>query len=68
LPEQSPDELTILFIPLSAISHKLEIGWAENCDRIIVRRCPVRERDRSSATVAAASRRRMNAMFERRNT
>jgi len=37
--------LTILFIPLSAPLHKLETDWAEECANVILRRCPVCDRD-----------------------
>jgi hypothetical protein len=36
---------TILFIPLSVPSHKLETDWAASCAEAILRRCPVCERD-----------------------
>ena len=34
-----------MFIPFSASQHKAENGWAEDCDKVILRRCPVCERD-----------------------
>jgi Domain of unknown function (DUF6431) len=37
--------MTILFIPLSAPLHKLEADWAGDCDQLVLRRCPVCERD-----------------------
>jgi hypothetical protein len=40
-----PLRITILFIPLSAPLHKLETDWAGDCDKLILRRCPVCERD-----------------------
>lgn len=36
---------TILFISLSAPLHKLQTDWANACDKVILRRCPVCERD-----------------------
>ena len=39
-----PQWTTILFIPLSALPHKLETDWARDCDKIL-RRCPACERD-----------------------
>jgi len=36
---------TILFIPLSAPPHKLETDWASDCEKVVLRRCPVCERD-----------------------
>jgi len=40
-----PPTATILFIPLSAAPHKLQTDWAAPCAEIILRRCPVCERD-----------------------
>ena len=37
--------LTILFIPLSVPSHKLETDWAASCAETILRQCPVCEQD-----------------------
>jgi Domain of unknown function (DUF6431) len=34
-------EVTVLFVTVSAPLHKLEADWAEDCDRIILRRCPI---------------------------
>jgi hypothetical protein len=42
---RSPFAVTILFIPVSAPLDKLATDWAEGCDEIILRRCPVCERD-----------------------
>ena len=36
---------TILFIPRSAPSYKLETDWARGCDKTVLRRCPACERD-----------------------
>jgi hypothetical protein len=36
---------TILFVAVSAAPGKLATDWAEDCDEIILRRCPIRERD-----------------------
>jgi hypothetical protein len=44
-PERSPYEVTILFIPVSAPQNKLEADWAEDCDKIILRQCPVCKHD-----------------------
>jgi hypothetical protein len=48
---------TIVFIALSALLHKLETDWARDCDKVILRYCPVCKRIPSSATDAAARRR-----------
>jgi hypothetical protein len=40
-----PSTATILFIPLCAPPHKLETDWAAPCAEVILRRCPVCERD-----------------------
>lgn len=37
--------VTILFIPLSAEQNELENDWAVVCSQIILRRCPICERD-----------------------
>jgi Domain of unknown function (DUF6431) len=36
---------TIVFIALSALLHKLETDWARDCDKVILRYCPVCKRD-----------------------
>jgi hypothetical protein len=36
-----PLGVTILFIPLSALPHKLESDWAGDCDKISLPQCPV---------------------------
>jgi len=42
---RSPCAATILFLPVSAPPDKLATGWAEDCDKIILRQCPVCKRD-----------------------
>jgi hypothetical protein len=42
---RNPCEVTILFIPVSVPLDKLSTDWAEDCDEIILRRCPVCEQD-----------------------
>jgi len=42
---RNPCEVTILFIPVSVPLDRLEADWAEDCDEIILRRCPVCEQD-----------------------
>ena len=37
--------MTILFIPSSVLLDKLATNWAEGCDEIILRRCPVCKSD-----------------------
>jgi hypothetical protein len=44
-PWRSPFEATILFVPVSVPADKLETDWAEDCDKIILRQCPVCKRD-----------------------
>jgi len=38
---RNPCEVTILFVPVSAAPDRLEADWAEDCDKIILRRCPI---------------------------
>ena len=38
-------EVTILFVPVSVRLEQLAALWAEDCDQIILRRCPVCEQD-----------------------
>jgi len=45
MPEAEPLRGTILFVAVSAAPGKLATDWAEDCDKIILRRCPVCERD-----------------------
>ena len=40
-----PLRVTILFIPLSEASHKVETEWAGDCGQIIMPQCPACERD-----------------------
>jgi hypothetical protein len=42
---RSPFAITILFIPASAPLDKLAMDWAEDCDQIILRLCPICKRD-----------------------
>ena len=44
-PEAEPLRGTILFVAVSAAPDKLATDWAEDCDKIILRRCPVCKRD-----------------------
>jgi len=44
-PEAEPLLGTILFVSVSAAPDKLATEWAEDCDKIILRRCPVCEHD-----------------------
>jgi hypothetical protein len=37
--------LTILFIPVSAPLDRLATDWAEDCDKIVLRLCPICKRD-----------------------
>jgi len=41
----SPLRVTVLFVSVSAGQNQLSTDWAEDCDEIILRRCPVCERD-----------------------
>jgi hypothetical protein len=51
---------TILFVPVSVAPDKLATDWAEDCDGIILRRCPVCERD----SIVGHGRRRKQAHDE----
>jgi hypothetical protein len=51
---------TILFVPVSVAPDKLATDWAEDCDEIILRRCPVCERD----SIVGHGRRRKQAHDE----
>ncbi len=55
-----PLEVTVLFIPVSVPLYELATGWAEGCDEIILRRCPVCERD----SIVGHGRRRKQAHDE----
>jgi hypothetical protein len=43
--EQNPCDVTILFVPVSAPLEQLAADWAEGCDEIILRHCPVCDSD-----------------------
>jgi hypothetical protein len=58
-PEAEPGG-TILFVAVSAAPGKLATDWAEDCDEIILRRCPIRERD----SIIGLGRRRKQAHNE----
>ena len=45
---------------MSVRAEKLATGWAEDCDKIILRRCPVCKQDSIVGHGAAASRRTMS--------
>jgi len=55
-----PPIATILFIPLSAAPHKFETDWAASGVEVILRRCPVCERD----SIVGHGRRRKQAHDE----
>jgi hypothetical protein len=42
---RNPFEVTIRFVPVSALPDRLEADWAKDCDKIILRRCPVCEQE-----------------------
>lgn len=50
-------DVTILFVRGSVALERLAACWAEDCNQLILRRCPVCGRRRSSGTVVAASKR-----------
>jgi hypothetical protein len=52
--------LTILFIPVSAPFDKLATDWAEDCDKIVLRLCPICKRD----SIVGHGRRRKQAHDE----
>ena len=52
--------LTILFIPVSAPLDKLAADWAEDCDKIVLRLCPICKRD----SIVGHGRRRKQAHDE----
>src|SRR6516225_10295768 len=58
--QRSPFEVTILFVPVSVPLEQLAVGWAEDCDTIILRRCPVCQRD----SIVGHGRRRKQAHDE----
>jgi hypothetical protein len=43
--QRSPFEVTILFVPASSGPEQLAANWADDCDQIIIRLCPVCKRD-----------------------
>jgi hypothetical protein len=43
--QRSPFEVTILFVPVSAGLEQLAACWADDCDQIIIRLCPICKRD-----------------------
>ena len=43
--QRSPCEVTILFVPVSAGLEQLAVCWADDCDKIILRLCPICKRD-----------------------
>ena len=43
--QRSPFEVTILFVPVSAGLEQLAACWANDCDQIIIRLCPICKRD-----------------------
>jgi hypothetical protein len=43
--KRDPCEATIVFVPASLRLEQLAAQWAEDCDQIILRRCPVCEKD-----------------------
>jgi len=43
--KRDPIEVTILFVALSVPLKQLAARWAENCDEITIRRCPICEQD-----------------------
>jgi hypothetical protein len=43
--KRDPCEVTILFVPVSVPLERLAACWADDCDQIILRRCPVCEQD-----------------------
>lgn len=40
-----PFEVTILFVPVSAGLEQLAVCWADDCDTMIIRLCPICKRD-----------------------
>ena len=42
---RSPFEVTILFVPVSAGLEQLAVCWADDCDKIILRLCPICKHD-----------------------
>ena len=61
--KRNPCEVTILFVPVSVALERLAAGWAEDSDEIILRRCPVCEKD----SIIGHGRRRKQAYDEHHN-
>lgn len=57
---RSPLKVTILFVPVSAGREQLAASWAEDCDQIILRHCPICKRD----SIVGHGRRRKQAHDE----
>ena len=57
---RSPFAVTVLFIPVSARLDKLATDWAEDCDKIVLRLCPICKRD----SIVGHGRRRKQAHDE----
>jgi hypothetical protein len=57
---RSPFAVTILFIPVSTPLDKLATDWAEDCDKIVLRLCPICKRD----SIVGHGRRRKQAHDE----
>ena len=57
---EAPFAVTILFIPVSAPLDKLATDWAEDCDKIVLRLCPICKRD----SIVGHGRRRKQAHDE----
>ena len=55
-----PLEVTILFVPVRVPLEKLARSWAEDCDKIILRLCPICKRD----SIVGHGRRRKQAHDE----
>jgi hypothetical protein len=57
---EAPFEVTILFVPVSARLEQLAACWADDCDQIIIRLCPICKRD----SIVGHGRRRKQAHDE----
>jgi Domain of unknown function (DUF6431) len=57
---KAPFEITILFVPVLAGPEQLAVRWANDCDKIILRHCPVCKRD----SIVGHGRRRKQAHDE----
>ena len=58
--KRDPLEVTILFVPVSAPCGQLAACWADDCDKIILRRCPICKQD----SIVGHGRRRKQAHDE----